>query len=398
MSRSLFRVIFVLLLFAAPAWARQGENSGRLRSNVDLRFYGYLKLDAAYDSSRSAVGDFVKWVEPAPGNPGDDAFSMTANQSRLGLELEPRAQDSESRNRLETRGRIEVDFYGGGAANKPRPMLRHAYFEAVWAERELELIAGQTSDVISPLNPKTVNYSPVWWAGNIGYRRPQVRLTRRYDLGTGHRLEWAAALARSIGATDSEFTSNDAGSDSGLPSLQARLGIKLTQGPSFGVSGHFGQEEFDLDPEGRAETFDSWSLNLDYRQKLTRRIAVQAEAFTGTNLQSYLGGIGQGVHLADRQEIAASGGWLSLDFGPYERTAREGSSWEYHVGASVDDVRDADVATGARTRNGVIFANGLYSFNHRLQIGTELSWWSTSFQNQDDASTVRGQFSLLYRF
>ena len=40
------------------------------------------------------------------------------------------------------------------------------------------ILGGQTWDVISPLNPRSLNYSVYWWAGNIGYRRPQVRLTK----------------------------------------------------------------------------------------------------------------------------------------------------------------------------------------------------------------------------
>ncbi len=393
------RISLAIFLLAVPGLASETDGEAHLRSSLDLKIYGYFKLDAAYDSARTAVGDFVKWVELVPENPHDAAFSMTANQSRFGVEFAPRpATEAGSEPRLKTRGRIEVDFYGGGAANKSRLMLRHAYIEAVWPQRGLELIAGQTTDVISPLNPKTLNYSVAWWAGNIGYRRPQVRLTCRSDFGEGHQLALAVALARTIGATDSEFTSNDAGSDSALPTLQARLGLSLANGAAIGISGHIGQEEFDTAPDGRSETFDSWSLNLDYKQRLASHVVVQAEAFTGENLQAYLGGIGQGVNLARRQEIASSGGWFSLDFGPYERVEGGSAGWEYHLGATIDDVDDLDVASGARSRNTSLFASGLYSFDRHLQMSLELSWWSTAYKDQQEPSTLRSQFSVLYRF
>jgi hypothetical protein len=399
MSGPLLRISLALFLLATPGLAQDPEGTARVRSSLDLEIYGYLKLDAAYDSARTSVGDFVKWVELVPENPDDDVFSMTANESRLGLKFEPRKPDDAGTGpRLVTRGRIEIDFFGGGAANKSHLMLRHAYIEAVWPGRGLKLLAGQTSDVISPLNPKTLNYSVAWWAGNIGYRRPQVRLTRKSGFGEGHHLVFAAALARTIGATDSEFTSNDAGSDSGLPTLQARLGLSFANGSSVGFSGHVGEEEFDLSAAGDAEVFDSWSANIDYKQKLAPRVVLQAEAFTGSNLQVYLGGIGQGVDVAAREEIDATGGWLSLDFGPYERAAESGASREFHLGASVDDVDDADVATGARTRNTSVFASGLHNFNQHLQMGLELSWWSTSYKDEQEPSSFRSQFSVLYRF
>jgi hypothetical protein len=157
---------------AAPA-AVQPEKKPVV-SGLDVEIYGRLKLDAAYDSSRIFNGNFAQWVEPENRNKTDNQFNMTANESRLGLWIYgPKNQD------FKTSGRVEVDFYGsGGTENKPNLMLRHAYMNLDWPQDKFSILAGQTSDVISPLLPSMLNYTGGWWAGNIGYRRPQLRLTK----------------------------------------------------------------------------------------------------------------------------------------------------------------------------------------------------------------------------
>jgi hypothetical protein len=94
---------------------------------------------------------------------------MTANETRLGAKIKGPNVDG-----MEISGRVETDFYGGGAAeNKPNLMMRHAYIELGWPHEKFSILAGQTSDVISPLVPTTLNYSVCWWVGNMA-GRPQI--------------------------------------------------------------------------------------------------------------------------------------------------------------------------------------------------------------------------------
>jgi len=381
-----------LALCWTPSWAQQDAEPVVVSSSLNLELYGYIKLDAAYDTARTVPGDFVKWVDLAVENDQDDAFNMTANQSRFGLRIGGQdASGAEGTSRAETSARFEVDAYGGGAPNKAGFLLRHAYVRVFWPQSSVELLAGQTSDLISPLVPQTLNYSVAWWAGNIGYRRPQLRVTKRVELDPARQLEIGVALARTIGATNSEFTGNDAGADSGLPSVQSRVGLRLAGGSAYGVSGHWGQEEFDLSAAGEAASFDSWSLNVDVKQPLGPKVVLLAEAFNGTNLQTYLGGVGNGVDASRQEEIGARGGWLSFDLGPYD-------GWSYHLGASVDDVRDEDIETGARSRNRSVFASAVRALTDHLDIGGEISQWVTEYKDTDEATALRGQFSVIYRF
>lgn len=360
-------------------------------SDLDIELYGYIKLDAAYDTSRMDNGNYVRWVESEAVNDDDDEFNMTANETRLGMRISgPQVSDAK------TSGRVEIDFYGGGSENKSRIMIRHAYMNIDWPEAHFNIIAGQTSDVISPLNPSTLNYSVGWWAGNIGYRRPQVRLTKSWALAGDVEFRLQGALARTIGITTTpDFTPGDAGEDAGFPGVQARasvvfplLGYRPT---TFGVSGHRAKEELDLDGTGRHEDFDSWSVNLDLEQPINEWMTVKGEMFTGENLSAYLGGIGQGVNTTTLQEIGSRGGWIAAALGPWDK-------YRFNVGATVDDADSSDLNFGDRTLNRTVFGNVIYSINKNTEFGFELSRWRTEYIGQGDADSLRAQASLIYRF
>jgi hypothetical protein len=368
-----------------------GESKRPVRSKLDIELYGYVKLDAAYDTSRTDVGNFARWVEPEGSNENDDEFNMTANQTRLGLKIAG-PQEGEMR----TSGRVEIDFYGDGAENRPDPMMRHAYMDLGWPEDRFSILAGQTWDVISPLSPDTLNYSVCWWAGNIGYRRPQIRLTKAFAVNDKADLKLEGALARTLGVSN-DFT-DDAGEDAGFPGAQGRvsltfpwLGYKPT---TLGVSGHWAKEELDTSASGDSKHFDSWSLNLDLTQPINEWLSVKGEMFTGENLSAYLGGIGQGVNTVRNKEIGSQGGWIAASLRPLGK-------WRFNLGISIDDVDNGDLAqmTGDRREyNRSIFGNAVYSIDKNTEVGLELSQWDTEYDGQSDGDNTRAQASLIYKF
>jgi kynurenine formamidase len=272
---------------------KKNDTRHNLWSNLDVQLYGKIKADAAVDTSRTDTGNFARWVNHESTNRDDHQMNVTANETRLGLKF-----NGPDVGEAKTSGLVEFDFFGGGAENKSTPMMRHAYMQIDWAKCGLSLLAGQTWDVISPLNPTTLNYSVQWWAGNIGYRRPQIRLTKVCELGGGTVLKLETAVARDIGRT-SGFDPGDSGEDSGLPSLQGRASLSFPflaeKKATFGVSGHYSQEEYDTDAAGHNLNADSWSANLDMDLPILKWLAVKGEMFTGQDLDAYLGGIGQGV-------------------------------------------------------------------------------------------------------
>ncbi|MHC4741558.1 MAG: DcaP family trimeric outer membrane transporter [Planctomycetota bacterium] len=364
-------------------------------SNLDIQFYGYLKLDAAYDSSRITNGNYAQWVESEGSNDDDDQFNMTANQSRFGMRI-----NGPDEGAMVTSGRAEVDFYGGGDENKAHLMMRHAYIKLDWPESRFNIIAGQTTDVISPLLPSTVNYSVHWWTGNIGYRRPQIRLTKEYELDAETDLKLEGALARTIGR-DNQLPVEDrteSGEDSGQPTVQVRASLSLPlYGPertTIGVSGHTGEEEYDTAPDGTNTNFKTWSLNLDVTQPINEWLSIKGELFTGENLDAYLGGIGQGVTLSGAsqyEEIGSTGGWIAASLGPWNKT-------RFNVGGGIDDVDKGNVDNGDRTLNQSIFGNMFYAVNNNTEWALELSHWRTEYSGLDHGDAVRIQTALIYKF
>jgi hypothetical protein len=365
-------------------------------SSLDIQIYGYLKFDAAYDSSRIDNGDYAKWVDPQNLNNHDDQFSMTARETRLGVMM-----NAPGNGRVKTSGRVEIDFYGGDSENKPNPMMRHAYLKLDWPAEKFSIIAGQTSDVISPLVPTTVNYSVCWWVGNIGYRRPQFRLTKEISLDRDVDLKLEGAVARTIGRADAVAAPNgtESGEDAGFPSVQARAGVTMPlYGPkptTMGVSGHWGQEEYDTNAGGGHRDFTSWSLNFDLTQPVCEKVAIKGELFTGQDLDAYLGGIGQGVTTSvgpnQYKEVESSGGWIAASLGPYDDI-------RYNVGVSMDDVDRGTVNNGARTQNRSIFGNMFCPLTKHVDWALELSHWRTEYRGSGDGDSVRVQTALYYRF
>ncbi len=379
-------------------------NKPSLWSNLDVQFYGFIKADAAYDTSRVTSGNYVVWVNREASDSGDNEFNLTANETRLGFAINgPKGAT------METSGRVEFDFYGSNAEeNKPKLQIRHAYLQVLWPESRFSVLAGQTWDVISPLNPSTLNYTVLWDGGNIGYRRPQIRLTKELTVAPPQTtLNLQGAIVRTIGRDVIGISpTSESGEDAGFPTLEGRVGLTfpwLQAGPTtVGVSGHWGQEEYDGTGAFANQNFDSWSVNLDVQQPICEKLMVKAEVFTGENLATYFGGIGQGVRAvkdpADStktigygNEIAARGGWCAATLGPWSQTT-------FNVGIGLDDVDDDDVNAGDRTLNRCIFGNAVYALNTHMDVGFELSHWRTDYKGSGDADDVRFQASFKYKF
>ncbi len=375
--------------------AKQGEVAVRARTvkekpappAVDL--YGYVKLDMIYDSARTDVGNFARWVLPEGANSNDGQMNITANQTRFGLRL--KGPDFAGGR---TSGNVEMDFYSlAGGENKPHMRMRHAYMKLEWPDHDFSILAGQTWDVISPRLPDTINFSVDWWVGNIGFRRPQLRLTKGFGLGDGQRLVVEGALTRTIGHPTG-FDPGDSGEDSTLPTTQGRVAYEVpffSGKATVGAWGHWGREEYDLDSAGRHLIFHSWSMGTDVRLPLGSKAVLSGEFWRGSNLDAYVGGIGQGLNLDRAIAIRSIGGWASLAVNPWPR-------WHFHFGGSADDPVNRDLYAGARARNRSIFGNFLFDINDSVQVGLELSHWMTTYIAQPDGDSVRVQGAFIYRF
>lgn len=376
------------LLVGAPLLAAPAEDTETDTPQLDFDWYGYIKLDASWDESLVESGNFARWAASPSLVEDHSHFNMTARQSRLGVNLKRSADRG-----LEISAKVEIDFYGGGAENKNRPQLRHAYMDLIWPEKNLLLRAGQASDVISPLVPTTLNYTVAWWVGNIGYRRPLAALTKTFGDGPAQ-TKLSTALSRTIGDDFGAVEPGDSGVDSGLPTIQAALWRTFTlsgRGGRFGLSGHWGRENLREEMGEPELEVDSWSMNLDFAVPLGERFLLKGEAWEGQNLDDYFGGVGQGINFGTGQAVGARGGWAALE-------ARPSDVLLTSVGIGIDDPDDEVIGAGGRNHNQVVWANVLWDIRPVLTFGLEVSQWDTEYVELEDGSSLRVQASLIYRF
>lgn len=363
-----------------------------VRSNFNMDLYGYVKFDASYDTHRTDNGNFVTWVLPEQTSDDDGAFNATAKQSRFGFNIY-----GPDMGNMQSAGKFEMDFYGaGGPENKALFRMRKAYLTLDWPEYDLTLLAGQAYDTISPLLPKTANFLVQGRAGNIGYRHPQLRFTKGFNVGNGSRAEFTAGISRTIG-DNTPNAAGDTGEDAGFPTIQSRFGYSFPflsgRDTTIGISGHYGQEEYDFDNADNNENFDTWSVNLDLSLPLTEQLELQGEVYTGENLDDYYGGILQGVNPNPgiMTEVEAIGGWGAFSYTPFKE-------WNFNAGYSIEDLDDDGLSPNMRAQNQSVFGNVFYQINKATIVGFETSYWDTEYVNLEDGDSLRFQGTLIYKF
>jgi len=367
------------------------EAAPKVLSKFQFKPYGYIKLDASYNDSRTNGnnGDFAIFVPNESLHRNDNDFSMTMRQTRLGMYITaPKFGD------WEAKARFEVDLFGNSAhENKSEFMVRQAYLQLI--KGDLSIIAGQTWDVISPLNADTLNYPVGWGAGNIGYRRAQLRFTYDYPVNDANKITAAVAIARTDGTLneDFDFDGYNDGDDVGFPTVQGRLALStklLTDKASvFGISGHYGEEEIDFAAgQIRAKT---WSMNGDFNLPLTACLAIKGEIFAGYNLDDYFGGILQGINAGTQEIIKTRGGWAQLSYD-------WSSKMKYKAGLGIDDPSNNDLSAGMRGRNSFYFANVTYNIIPPVTVGLEYSYWNTEYIARSNGTNNRLQASAIYRW
>jgi hypothetical protein len=353
--------------------------------------YGIGWLNVAYDTSRTVTGPFTLYVLSHDLG-GEDSFNVNARATRFGLDIRgPTSLGADSA------GRIEFDFHGQAEfENRTGVLLRQAYGE--FKTDQWRVVGGQTDDVISPLSPNVLNYTVGWAAGNIGYRRAQVRVERYVPLGGDSKLTLQSSINRTI-VVDFVGAPNLQGEDAGWPTVMGRMAVEMANPGDganpveIGISGHIGEEaaDFNVLPVQRNRRFLSWSLNTDVHVPISDRFGFQGEFFVGQVLGTFLGGINQGIDPVEREGIRSIGGWVEF--------------WCYlteqlhsHVGYGIDDPNNDDLSAGRRSLNQFYFGNLIYDVTELFSVGVEASWWETRYVDLTPGEALRLEAVMKYRF
>ncbi len=342
--------------------------------------YGYINVSASYETERTTTGDYAVFAN-SPDIEDEAGFNLDPKSTRLGLMLGgpgiPGWRGSK------TEGAIEFDFQGAfQSRNRAGLMLRKAYVAV--SDGTTKFLAGQDWEVISPLYPKTLNYTAGACVGNVGYRRAMLKVDRR------HYLEPTSYVTAQFALTDNVFRDHTAVTPgtSDWPTIQGRLaltcGTDRQTGPiTFGTSGHIGEQRYEF--AGQRKYLKTWSLNVDLDLPITKKLSLQAEYFLGENLANIEGGILQGVDMARRDTIRAQGGWVALT---YQWSKKLQTNFAYMI----DDPYNNDVVSGnsgnnlSRNYSHCIFVNALYNWSDSLMTGLEVDFWRTHWQRYDPVS------------
>ena len=378
---------------AAPALAVEVvlKDAGDVR----LQLYGYLKADYSYDSQATAPkGDFAFFVLPEVNGEKDGQTHVGARESRLGLNVFGPDVGS-----WKTTGKVEMDFYGGDKANSYNPRMRLAYADFAHASG-FSLRVGQDWDTFCELQPRIVNFAYLADVGALGLRRPQARATQEIKIAENTKLVLKAAIAQTVGE-DVDGGGTEDGTDADVPTAQWNVTLhqKLwtEKAARLSFAGHYGIETVDAVDSNRvviandAEDFDTWSIQGSLFLPIVKCLAVQANLWQGANLDTYYGGIGQGVNAVLGQEIEAVGGYAQILYDPTDKLA-------FGLGYSIDDPDDEDLNAGMRSKNEQVFGNVAYKFTAAVTGMAEYAHMVTDYAGGDDATDDRVQVAMKYAF
>ncbi len=374
--------------------------------NMRLQVYGYVKADLSYDTQNATPGDFTFYVLPEVNGEKDPQTHLAARESRFGLNVF--GPDSDN---WKTLGKIEMDFYGGGNPNSYNPRIRLAYVDLANTQG-LSFRLGQDWDTFCEITSRIVNFGYLADAGALGLRRPQGRVTQEIKFSDRSKLVLKAAVAQTVGQ-DLDGGGQDDGADADLPTAQFNVALhqKLwtDKAARIGVSGHYGVETVDGTTKSAstnasgvvtestkvtdvdAKDYDSWSIQGNLYLPLCKIFALQGTVWQGANLDTYYGGIGQGVNVALGEEITATGGFAQLLIDPTEK-------WSFSVGYAIDDPDDDDLSAGNRSKNEQVLANAFYKVTAAVTAMAEYTHMVTDYKDQDDAVNDRVQVAMKYAF
>jgi hypothetical protein len=351
-----------------------------------VQIYGNIELDAAWDLDKNQLG------KPNPDPLANTNYDISVRQSRLGARFHLPGPAASNVN-----GRVETDFLTStGTETSPNLRLRHAYAEIDWAAAGFNLLGGQTWDVVAPLQTDTIGYPAESWTGDVGYRRPMLRVRQNFGADPVRRFTLEAAAAKAAGqAQINPF--EDETITVRMPIIEGRAAgtwpLFCSRGSTFGVWGHWGTKRYNLNTSGDSAQLSSWSVGLDADVWLTPRLELMIELWQGVTLDTYYWGseIEPGYGDTSWRGIEATGGWSSL-------TWRPSPSLRFNLGGGFDNPFNHEL-DGLEEYTHVVnlFGNCFYDFDAHWEVGVELSYWHASRLDGPDQRKRRITGTFLNR-
>lgn len=368
--RMAIRATAAITAFGMAAQAQAVEVSA---GDVNADIYGYARLNATYDINENIAGPALEGTfTDVSGSENEGHFAMTANQSRLGVNI-GLPQD--------VNVKIEGDFYNGDFR------LRQAYGEYNG------ILAGQTWSNYNSFvgNTPTLDFNgSAGWAG-YQLRTPQVRYTTG-PLSVS--LEQPVAWGDATEAGGIENVDNDFEKDS-MPTATARYETTMdtlsvsaaalvkqvayddgTNDESALGYGVFGAASFAVSDTVSIQG----SVNYTDGANTYLYLSYGADAYTDggdvETISGVAGSIGTSVSLGAGRSVNLMYGMTKLD---------------------LDDSVDAG-NSGANETNQNIILNYMWTPVENVMMGVELSHWATEDNSGDSEEANRVMYSAQYNF
>jgi hypothetical protein len=360
---------------------------------VTFKPYGFARLDAAYATSRMTNAQGALWaLSPSAAGVDEAEFVLYPRWSRFGVDIGiPSGKDA-----VKITGKFEIDFNNGGSESRALPRMLHVYGQV--EAGDITLLAGQTSDLVAPLVYGGPETSIFWYGGNLGDRRPQLRVTYAPRFGSAQ-LVIAAAAAQSgaVGMEDEDADSVLDGVASARPAAQGLLELRYKlsekgQPLRIGVSGHHGADR--LRVAGEEEMFTAMA-GVAHVELPISIVTLRAEGFVGENLRDLRGGVGQGVMVVAEKDAAgkvigiqsaksipAKGGFVQLQVDPV-------AWYSLQLGTGVDNPRH--VSEGGRGLNRTVHFSNAFKPWSAVTVGLAYDLYLTDYVGDalDDATAHR---------
>ena len=281
-----------------------------------------------------------------------------------------------------------------------------AYIDAV--SDRWRFAAGLQMDVFSPMIPTMVDrMSAFAGSGNPGNSfKPQLRAEHMITQGRDRIVvqgAFADAVASNIKPPTNANPLAASIENTGLPNLEAR--VAWTRGKPGEGNAWLPWAEYTLGISGATGNYRTFSLlnafpsyetrlsglALEAAWRITPRLGVQGELYSGRALGQYLATIFQSTNSASGQAISSKGGWAE-------------AAWYWtptmhsHLGYGQDKADANEVPVGGFLSNRTAFLNLFWDPSPKTTLAIEGTWRKTGYSGLGEYSGYSLMFSSELRF
>lgn len=323
-----------------------GDQSGvQTRSRMTMEINGRVLMHAFSNTRRVNNADVPTFVRPDTntGLPLGGA-GMAIRQTTLGFALS--APDVLG---AAFDGGLDVDFFGGqqpSSGGRTFPLVRMRVARATLKWPNAELMVGQESPLMSPLNPvslASIGIPGFTSAGNLWLWLPQARLTLETSGNTRVGIA-GAVLAPTSGEAAGLFeTDFDLAERSRRPFVEGRAHLSWgsdAMAGSIGVSAHGG---WFVRPNSSNQR-EGFAFAADGKIPLNSHVELRGEWYTGDGMRGLGGGAVGQLFDTNGEPVHSTGYWGQMNVTLTPRVTLGG-------GFGMDDPDNDFLGTGGRLKN-----------------------------------------------